>query len=247
MISFKAGTTTSTIAYLPFGWTSRSFLRILLLGVIVLLWQRSGANAIASPVNSTKNGRENYAELINHLLTTADPSIPPNAANLSQPVSVSITTRVDQLKSLDARKQVLTVYMVLYLRWYDRALSWSKEDFPVDVVYLDPDTILWRPEIVAHNILDAIDAFVKLRLPIKVKHDGLVRWHCGEMQRLTCPLNTRLFPFDRQECNLILAPWLQNGIDVNVTLGRILPVFHDHPEWTVLEVKQRHVLDQEIY
>ena len=211
--------------------------------VIVILPSRitCAYKNIESPVNSTRESREAYAELIKQLLATASARIPPNANNLSEPARVNLSMNIDHIENLDTQTQLFTAFVRLNMLWYDRALSWNRDEFPVDAVYLQPDT-LWRPEIVAYNALATKDQFMKVGLQVKVRHDGLVFWTVSETLPWSCPVDIRLFPFDQQRCFLAIGSWFQSAQDVDVYAHAHpgMPSFI-HPEWDVVEMTQRQV------
>ena len=47
---------------------------------------------------------------------------------------------------------------------------------------------------------------------VRVDHTGLVDWSFGGPLQITCPMDTTLYPFDRQRCSLILENWAY-GVD----------------------------------
>jgi len=42
---------------------------------------------------------------------------------------------------------------------------------------------------------------------VVVKHTGSVTWQFGGPLKVSCPIDTTMYPFDRQRCRLLLGNW----------------------------------------
>jgi len=54
---------------------------------------------------------------------------------------------------------------------------------------------------------------------VRVEHTGRVHWSFGGPLQLSCPLDTTLYPFDRQRCRLLLKNWAYSLAEVDLRNG----------------------------
>ena len=221
-------------------------------GIAVVLFAVSfaqGANFIWAQTANTSKGtttafstgnRQLYSQLIEQLLSNADPMVPPNADNVSQPVEIHITFSLNFVQQLEMNDQILAIFAGFQIQWYDRSLSWDMDLCPVDTIFLKADRI-WRPELVLYNSIGPRDQVMKLELQVKIKYDGLVTWNPGALYQYRCLLDMRLFPFDTQRCALRLGPLIQAEKHVNCTQYHARSVRQPHPEWDVLGIDVKRV------
>ena len=195
---------------------------------------RPNTSNSATTVLSTGN-RKLYSQLIEQLLRNASPMVPPNADNVSEPVNISVTFRLQNILQLDMNDQVLAIFGWFQIRWYDKSLSWDTDLYSVDTVFLQADKI-WRPDVVLYNSIEPLDQLTKLEMQIKVDSDGLVTWNIGTLFQYRCFLDMRLFPFDTQRCELYFGLWTQVEKHVNCTRYNAISIRFPNPEWEVLGV-----------
>ena len=201
------------------------------------------ANTSSSATTAFSTGnRKLYSQLIEQLLSNANPMIPPNADNVSEPVDVHVNFSLNLVQQLDMNDQILAIFAAFQIRWQDRSLSWDTDLFPVDAVFLQADQV-WRPELVLHNSIDAPDQMTKLELKLKVEHNGLVTWNPGALYQYRCLLDMSLFPFDTQRCGLRVGPLTETERHINCTLYNARSVLQKHPEWEVLHIDAERIED----
>ena len=201
------------------------------------------ANTSTSATTAFSTGnRKLYSQLIEQLLSNANPVIPPNADNVSEPVDVHVTFSLNLIQQLDMNDQILAIFAGFQIRWQDRSLSWDTDLFPVDAVFLQADQI-WRPELVLHNSIDPPDQMTKLELKLKVEHNGLVTWNPGALYQYKCLLDMSLFPFDTQRCGLRVGPLTETERHINCTRYNARSVLKPHPEWEVLHIDAERIED----
>jgi len=54
---------------------------------------------------------------------------------------------------------------------------------------------------------------------VRVKHTGWVHWSYGGPLQISCPMDTTLYPFDRQHCKLLLENWAYSMEHVDLRNG----------------------------
>jgi len=54
---------------------------------------------------------------------------------------------------------------------------------------------------------------------VRVRHTGWVYWSFGGPLQISCPIDTTLYPFDRQRCSLLLENWAYSLQHVDLRNG----------------------------
>ena len=164
--------------------------------------------------NATQDGRRLYKELLDKLYKDSNPSLQPNAGDLSQPVDISIMMALESLSDLDMQNQMLTLAAWFEVIWYDPGLAWDRTVYPVDRVMVSEKQV-WRPVLALYNSVMPRDQIMKIELPLTLTADGRLRWFPGDTVVLDCPVDLRFYPFDQQTCVISLTQWSQFEADVN--------------------------------
>jgi len=106
------------------------------------------------------------------------------------------------LKKVCLLRIVLCFWHILcYLGYF--ACYWSIDrsiDWFIDLLIY---VLIYRLCSAAGFYPDSIYEYFRVR----VKHTGLVSWSFGGPIEISCPLDTTLYPFDRQRCRLLLSNW----------------------------------------
>ena len=114
------------------------FLRSLCTHITVILFARRFGELVHETRAQTRNtsnrdttevwpratgNRQLYPQLIEQLLSTANPMVPPNADNVWHPVDIHITFSSNFVHQLEMNNQILAIYAGSLIQWYDRSLS----------------------------------------------------------------------------------------------------------------------------
>ncbi|KAG8134856.1 hypothetical protein E2320_007930 [Naja naja] len=66
-------------------------------------------------------------------------------------LNVTLQITLSQIKDMDERNQILTVYLWIRQTWYDAYLKWDKDRYDgLDSIRI-PSNLVWRPDIVLYN------------------------------------------------------------------------------------------------
>uniref|UniRef100_A0A8C6YBT5 Cholinergic receptor nicotinic alpha 9 subunit n=1 Tax=Naja naja TaxID=35670 RepID=A0A8C6YBT5_NAJNA len=135
-------------------------------------------------------------------------------------LNVTLQITLSQIKDMDERNQILTVYLWIRQTWYDAYLKWDKDRYDgLDSIRI-PSNLVWRPDIVLYNKAD--DDFSE---PVNTN-----------IVLSSCVVDVSYFPFDSQQCNLTFGSWTYNGnqVDIFTTLdsGDLSDLIED-VEWEI--------------
>lgn len=174
--------------------------------------------------------------LLTTLLTGYNKQIRPSVT-----VNINATVAVKQIISLDEKNQILSTSNYISQEWNDPRLKWTPSAYSnIDVIMMQAKSI-WIPDTTVLNSADT-DSYFRLSdySLASVRNDGNVYLIIPMiLMRTRCKLNMRAFPFDKQECNVILSPW-SNGIariSFAVTEDLVdLSDYLEHPIWDLYSV-----------
>ncbi|ESO89505.1 hypothetical protein LOTGIDRAFT_125321 [Lottia gigantea] len=144
---------------------------------------------------------------------------------------------VDSFDSVSEAAMDYTVSILMELSWTQRDLYYNFDD--VDFFEIDNRNMekIWLPDLYFPN--EKMAAFHKIMTPNKVVRlypDGRLTFYARLSLTMSCPMNLRKYPFDKQICalqmesfgfdqdNVILA-WAMNDTPVAVNDHIILPQF----------------------
>ncbi|XP_038059337.1 neuronal acetylcholine receptor subunit alpha-10-like isoform X2 [Patiria miniata] len=135
--------------------------------------------------------------------------------NESQPTKVAIRIFVTQIIELNEREQFVQISGLMRLKWHDAFLAWNTSDYPgVEKLYISIRDI-WTPDITMYTNVDEFFERTK-DIPTIVTPDGMVSWNFPAILKSSCQIDSLLFPFDVQRCDLIFASWVYTIVDIDL-------------------------------
>lgn len=78
------------------------------------------------------------------------------------------------------------------------------------------------------------------RVRARISHDGHVHWEPGGIFTTTCDIDIRYFPFDEQECPIMVGAWAYYTARMNITNALDEIETHDfkkNGEWEIFETR----------
>ncbi|XP_074648263.1 acetylcholine receptor subunit alpha-like 2 [Tubulanus polymorphus] len=113
----------------------------------------------------------------------------------------------------------MTSAFVFLISWVDHRLVWDPEDYgDISSLTIISDQI-WLPDLV---LLDRADGKLELLrdtvLTIRLGNDGRIRWEPGGTFQTMCKMSMRMFPFDKQSCELRLIAWATYVSEMHFTV-----------------------------
>ncbi|XP_071101773.1 neuronal acetylcholine receptor subunit alpha-3-like [Haliotis cracherodii] len=135
----------------------------------------------------------------------------------SRQVKTQIRFNLLTINDLNTRGQTMTTTGWLTIKWTDPRLQWTPASHG-NVTYLfDTEKVIWRPELVIDNAVNAIGVMGDDDLLIRVKHTGEVTWEPPGLFSTSCDIDVTYYPFDRQACTIELTSWSYTIDEVNLT------------------------------
>nr|XP_014432239.1 neuronal acetylcholine receptor subunit alpha-9 isoform X2 [Pelodiscus sinensis] len=133
-------------------------------------------------------------------------------------LNVTLQITLSQIKDMDEKNQILTVYLWIRQSWYDTYLKWDKNKYDgLDSIRI-PSNLVWRPDIVLYNKADD-DFSEPVNTNVVLRHDGKITWDAPAITKSSCVVDVSYFPFDHQQCNLTFGSWTYNDSGEKVSLG----------------------------
>ncbi|XP_034280665.1 neuronal acetylcholine receptor subunit alpha-9 [Pantherophis guttatus] len=130
-------------------------------------------------------------------------------------LNVTLQITLSQIKDMDERNQILTVYLWIRQTWHDAYLKWDKDRYDgLDSIRI-PSNLVWRPDIVLYNKADD-DFSEPVNTNIVLRYDGKITWDSPAITKSSCVVDVSYFPFDSQQCNLTFGSWTYNGNQVDI-------------------------------
>ena len=176
------------------------------------------------------------------LLKNYDPSVRP-VSDPRRPLTINISIGIKSFIQLDMKKQTMTSFGWLSVRWFDAFLTWSVSEFPIDAVFLSGKSV-WRPELVVFNTVNQLDELEAQLMKVGVRHDGFVWWFAGGLFKTFCSIDISYYPLDTQSCSIEVMSWSLNEFFLFCIFDD--PAFEmgmteSHPEWTLVGTRSEYV------
>ncbi|RXG58789.1 Neuronal acetylcholine receptor subunit alpha-7, partial [Armadillidium vulgare] len=104
--------------------------------------------------------------------------------------------------------------------WTDSRLKWDYKDYGGLKSAHFGDGELWKPDIHVYNNAEGseIDHYGDVHL--LVSSTGKIRWVPPVIMKVPCAVNLKFWPFDTQECKIVLGSWTTHGWQVNLEMSR---------------------------
>jgi hypothetical protein len=125
-----------------------------------------------------------------------------------------------QIGSLDPTTNTMTSNVYLSAYWYDSRLSWNSSFFGNTTIIIIQANRLWLPDLAVLNIADGTSGFITINDSNQayINHQGLVYVIFGLSGIKTrCSLNAYYYPYDRQNCSIVIGSWQHDASRINFT------------------------------
>ena len=123
-------------------------------------------------------------------------------------INVTFEVMLYQLVGIDPKDQTITMLMFQCLSWTDEFLQWDPAEYDGIETLRYYRYWIWTPDILPYNDVGSFDLEkYDFSIPIKVNYNGTVAWMRPVEYETTCSLDVTRFPFDVQECDLVIGSW----------------------------------------
>ncbi|KAK7495779.1 hypothetical protein BaRGS_00012999 [Batillaria attramentaria] len=138
--------------------------------------------------------------------------------------NVSIALTLATLNHLNIAKQTMSVNLVIYMFWTDDRLKWNASDYGGLYTLVTPPEDIWTPPVVIENAVDNVGVVGgedNDATPVRFDQNGVVYWTPPTEVTTSCEMNVEEFPFDSQECKVVLLGWTYPLSEMIVTASFI--------------------------
>jgi len=83
-----------------------------------------------------------------------------------------------------------------------------------------------------------------------IHHTGLVKWFSPAILHSTCGIDTRWYPFDRQNCTLTFGSWAHHGKEIDIHADHLnadLSFYQEHDGFMVLSRNSKRIVKKYRY
>ncbi|KAK6166756.1 hypothetical protein SNE40_023380 [Patella caerulea] len=143
--------------------------------------------------------------------------------------SYDLKVRPDPIVLLQVRLNLLTInYMDileqsfkvtgwLTVQWYDNRLSWKKPANESGGFIFATEEQVWRPALIVSNSMNHFEIIQDEYCPLRIDNTGMIIWDPPGIYEVNCKADVTYYPFDTQECSIVLQSWGYNLREVNIT------------------------------
>lgn len=157
-------------------------------------------------------------------------------------VNVSVTLSLRQLVAIDQVNQIMSTSIYLISNWIDKRLEWNPMNYSNLSEIFIPATKIWVPDF---NVINAADGsgFISISSTnlVYINNLGYVNMILSITGLKTkCKLNFYYYPFDIQNCSIIIGSWQYDTTRIDFTSkvkGIDMSNYITNPTWTLLEYR----------
>lgn len=111
----------------------------------------------------------------------------------------------------------ISTFAIQTWKWTDEFLTWNASEFyGVDKIIL-PASDIWLPDFVDRNSAGKFyNEEILKYFKVKLFNDGKVMFTPSGKVTTSCVLDMFYFPFDTQQCGIIVSSWMADCNEVNI-------------------------------
>ncbi|CAG2200683.1 CHRNN [Mytilus edulis] len=158
----------------------------------------------------------------------------------SKPVHTKVQLNLHSIYDLDIKKQKLSSTVHIFVTWKDDALKWNETLYnEINMVLLSLSEI-WKPDIVLINSMEAKIIF-QSNDEVLLDSKGTITWNAYLNLDTFCPIDTTLYPFDTQTCNLVFSKLYTSDRYNNIChddSNNIIQSYVSNGEWDIVDIRR---------
>ena len=186
--------------------------------------------------------------LQNMIFKNYNPQIRPVEKHV-MPVRVGIAVYAITINSVNEKEQFITGHIWVDIKWNDFRLAWNSTEYSgIRKVVVD-DKRIWKPGIFIRNLLGNRKGFDDTSFNNAVViYDGEIVFWPGKDVKLWCSIDTTKFPFDEQECEILIGKWYYSDEEVEIFLKDNtinLDHYEINEEWKLLNTSVHSRIETE--
>ncbi|KAI1724028.1 neurotransmitter-gated ion-channel ligand binding domain-containing protein [Ditylenchus destructor] len=136
----------------------------------------------------------------------------------STTLMVQVFLMINHIEKVDEREQTMLLHGILWASWYDEYLQWNPAQYNNTAVISIDAYKIWQPTFALYNSARSNGWFVYMSgVPATVSNNGRV-FSAGTFSfYVTCEFDFSAYPYDEQECPIVLADWMYDLSKVNLS------------------------------
>uniref|UniRef100_A0A914DW60 Neurotransmitter-gated ion-channel ligand binding domain protein n=1 Tax=Acrobeloides nanus TaxID=290746 RepID=A0A914DW60_9BILA len=172
-------------------------------------------------------------------------------ANHSQPTKVSFSMSLYQILAVNEKQQNIDLNLWVIQKWNDDFLGWNPFKYGMINITILPYESIWLPDTYVYNSVvmnrEETERYINAVVETQFwegKRGSKIKLMYPSLYRTSCLLDIRFFPYDQQNCTLIISSWTNDkaGMDYEPdpeNLGNIVNLdnFIFNEEWDVVSFR----------
>ncbi|XP_070540104.1 acetylcholine receptor subunit alpha-type unc-63-like [Ptychodera flava] len=152
-----------------------------------------------------------------------------------EPVLYYFGVGLSILFDVDEKQQILKTGGWTQQEWNDSRLRWDPASFNRIYDTIIPTEWIWSP-VMSINGIRKEQSYLSETETVRLTYDGTVRHFPGDKFETPCTLDIRLFPFDKQKCQLVFSSWYlpNHALKITAMDEIMLPSYQQHVEWDLV-------------
>uniref|UniRef100_A0A1I8ACG7 Neur_chan_LBD domain-containing protein n=1 Tax=Steinernema glaseri TaxID=37863 RepID=A0A1I8ACG7_9BILA len=171
--------------------------------------------------------------------------------NHSIPTKVTFSMSLYQILAINEKQQNLDLNVWVIQKWNDEFLGWNPQKYGLINTTILPYENIWLPDTYLYNsvVMNREESERYINAVVNTQYwehrrGAEVKFMYPALYRTTCRLDIRYFPYDQQNCTLIISSWTSSKSDIdyeaefdNVNLDNFIP----NEEWVIVSFKIRRI------
>lgn len=167
--------------------------------------------------------------------------------NHSVPTTVSFSMSLYQILSINEKHQSVDLNVWVIQKWKDDFLGWNPYLYGMINTTILPYEAIWLPDTYLYNSVvmnrEETERYINVVVSTnfwKGERGAEIKFMYPALYRTSCMLDIRFFPYDQQECKLVISSWTSSKSDIDyeaefdhVNLDNFIP----NEEWVVVSFK----------
>nr|ADN33425.1 ACR-24-like protein [Haemonchus contortus] len=171
--------------------------------------------------------------------------------NHSQPTTVVFSMSLYQILAINEKRQSVDLNVWVIQKWKDDFLGWNPYLYGMINTTILPYEAIWLPDTYVYNSVvmnrEETERYINVVISTnywKGERGAEIKFMYPALYRTSCMLDIRFFPYDQQECKLIISSWTSSKSDIDYTAefhGVNMDNFIPNEEWIVVSFNIKRI------